>query len=201
MPIQKGSFYSDGLRFSCTECSLCCRFDSGYVFLSRIEIDRLAERFSLTAQSFIDQYCRVVDMGFASRVTLREQKNLDCVFWKHGGCSVYEDRPLQCRSFPFWPAHLAGCAARGIVAALVNSAVCGAVGGPLAEGGIPATLLVHELPRLLAEKAALAAARSGSAARRIVFAAPVVRDAVATLAPFDPDIALVLPQGNYRCVA
>lgn len=100
-----------------------------------------------------------------------------------------------------WPTHLAGCTTRGIVAAIVNSAVCGAVVGPLMEAGIPATLLVHELPRLLAEKAALAAARSGTAARRIVFAAPVVRDAFAAIAPFDPGIALVLPQGNYRCVA
>jgi uncharacterized protein len=106
MPIQKDSFYSDGLRFSCTECSLCCRFASGYVFLSTTDIDRLAERFALSRDAFIERYCQVVDLGFASRVTLREQKNLDCVFWKHGGCTVYTDRPLQCRSFPFWSAHL-----------------------------------------------------------------------------------------------
>ena len=104
--MQSDSFYANGLRFSCTECSLCCRFDTGYVFLSDVDIERLRTRFQLSRDRFIERYCRVVDLGVVSRITLDEQQNLDCVFWKHGGCSVYADRPLQCRSFPFWPAHL-----------------------------------------------------------------------------------------------
>ena len=24
-----------------------------------------------------------------------------------GGCTVYQSRPLQCRTFPFWPEHVA----------------------------------------------------------------------------------------------
>ena len=35
-------------------------------------------------------------------MSLAEQANMDCVFWVDGACSVYEFRPLQCRSFPFW---------------------------------------------------------------------------------------------------
>lgn len=100
-----------------------------------------------------------------------------------------------------WPAHLAGCAARGLGAAVVNSAVSGAIVAQLAANGIVATLLVHELPRLLAEKGAGAAAREGAAAaRRIVFPAPMVEAGFATVAPFDPAIARVMPQGNYRAV-
>ncbi|TVQ39804.1 MAG: YkgJ family cysteine cluster protein [Spirochaetaceae bacterium] len=106
MPMQSDTFYEHGLRFSCTECSLCCRFDSGYVFLSEPDILRLAARVALPEPQFIAQYCRVIDLGPATRITLREQSNLDCVFWQAGGCSVYEDRPLQCRSFPFWSTHL-----------------------------------------------------------------------------------------------
>lgn len=106
MPMQNGTFYSNGLRFSCTECSLCCRFDSGYVFLSEADLDRLSAHFTMTRAQLIERYCLVVHVGVASRVTLKEQKNLDCVFWKNGGCSVYDARPLQCRSFPFWPTHL-----------------------------------------------------------------------------------------------
>ena len=26
----------------------------------------------------------------------------DCIFWNNG-CIIYEARPLQCRTFPFWP--------------------------------------------------------------------------------------------------
>ncbi len=99
----RDSFYADGLRFSCTRCSLCCRFDTGYVFLSRHDLYRLADHFACSEQEIRNRYCRHVETGLAPRVSLREQANFDCVFWIDGECSVYEARPLQCRSYPFWP--------------------------------------------------------------------------------------------------
>ena len=39
-----------------------------------------------------------------NRVSLIERPNGDCVFWdRQGGCTVYEARPVQCRTWPFWP--------------------------------------------------------------------------------------------------
>lgn len=94
------------------------------------------------------------------------------------------------------PAHLAGCAARGITAALVNSAASAWTVPGLHAAGIAAVLLVHEMPRLLHEKNLLAGARAGSAAAsRVVFAAEAVRDGFASLVALDPERALVLPQG------
>jgi Fe-S-cluster containining protein len=52
---------------------------------------------------FTRQYCRTVDLGIANRLSLIETQGNDCVFWS-GGCTVYEYRPLQCRTYPFWPA-------------------------------------------------------------------------------------------------
>jgi hypothetical protein len=100
-------FYRDGLRFSCTRCNLCCRFDSGYVWLSRIDLAQLAEGMHLPVSEVVDRYCRIVDIGGFKQLSLREQENNDCVFWRGGGCSVYGHRPLQCRSFPFWQHQLA----------------------------------------------------------------------------------------------
>jgi hypothetical protein len=69
---------------------------------------------------FLETYCRWVPAGNGkSQLSLKEKHNYDCVFWgsggesrsnrteaagsKHGGgCMVYEARPLQCRTFPFW---------------------------------------------------------------------------------------------------
>ncbi len=99
-----------------------------------------------------------------------------------------------------WPAHLAGCTARGLRAAVVNSAVSGAVVPLLAAAGIRATLLVHELPRLLAEKGAEGAARAGAGAARVVFPCVAVAEAFAAVAEVPGEAALVLPQGNYRGV-
>ena len=34
---------------------------------------------------------------------VRERENYDCEFLTDKGCSIYEVRPLQCRTYPFWP--------------------------------------------------------------------------------------------------
>jgi Fe-S-cluster containining protein len=99
-------FYRPGLRFFCTRCNKCCRHESGYVFLSEKDITRLSRGLSLSVDEFLGTYTKKIHFGFTSRVSLLEQKNFDCIFWKDGGCSVYEHRPLQCRAFPFWPQNL-----------------------------------------------------------------------------------------------
>jgi hypothetical protein len=74
------------------------------VFLSPADLDALSESLHITKGEFLRQCCRTVDLGVARRVSLREKLNLDCILWENGGCSRYEARPLQCRSFPFWSA-------------------------------------------------------------------------------------------------
>ena len=100
-------FHADGLRFDCTRCQRCCRHQPGFVFLSQSDLDQLSVFLKLPAAEVRARYCREVNWGGATRVSLREQANYDCVFWGQGGCTVYPSRPLQCRSFPFWPSQLA----------------------------------------------------------------------------------------------
>jgi Fe-S-cluster containining protein len=51
---------------------------------------------------FIETHCRWIPIGNGlEQLSLKEKSNYDCIFWKDG-CTVYEGRPLQCRSFPFW---------------------------------------------------------------------------------------------------
>jgi Fe-S-cluster containining protein len=95
-------FWDSGLRFACTQCSKCCRHDSGFVFLSEDDLDRLCRFTQLAPVEFVERYCRWVPFGADAHLSLTEQANRDCVFWKDGGCSVYEARPLQCRTYPFW---------------------------------------------------------------------------------------------------
>jgi Fe-S-cluster containining protein len=104
-------FYTEGLRFSCTRCSSCCRYEEGFVFLSRKDADLLAGELCLGYTEFVEAYCRWVPCleGGMERLSLKEKSNRDCVFWTasasgetRGGCRVYKVRPLQCRTFPFW---------------------------------------------------------------------------------------------------
>lgn len=101
----KEPFYAGGLRFSCIRCPSCCRYESGYVFLTRRDVIRLAAECQMKYTEFVDACCRWIP-SFRSekggdRLSLKEKSNFDCIFWKNG-CTVYAARPLQCRTFPFW---------------------------------------------------------------------------------------------------
>ena len=103
------AFFAAGLRFSCRRCSSCCRGAPGYVFLTASDLSRLLQRFSLGFSAFFRDYCVLVDTGIGNALSLAEKKgkngSYDCALWENG-CSVYEDRPIQCSTYPFWPAIL-----------------------------------------------------------------------------------------------
>ncbi|NIZ47343.1 YkgJ family cysteine cluster protein [Entomospira nematocerorum] len=98
-------FYKDGLQFKCTQCSQCCRGDSGYVFLSKLDLTRLSTYLGLTESDFLQQHVRTVPFGDHLRISLLEKPESDdqfrCEFWQNG-CTVYNARPTQCRTYPFW---------------------------------------------------------------------------------------------------
>ena len=105
--LPKSPFYADGLRFSCIRCSACCRFESGFVFLSGKDAYLLETSLNMGHKEFTETFCRwVPSINGTEMLSLKEKSNLDCIFWNRegsgGGCSVYESRPLQCRAFPFW---------------------------------------------------------------------------------------------------
>ena len=97
-------FFAQGLRFSCKRCSACCRFEAGFVFLSKTDAFLLGTALNMDYNGFLENYCRwIPGENGKSRLSLKEKSNFDCIFWaEERGCSVYEARPLQCRTFPFW---------------------------------------------------------------------------------------------------
>jgi hypothetical protein len=101
-PMRADPFYAEGLRFACTRCSICCRGEPGYVFLSKEDLRRLLRRFGLDFKRFFREYCTLVDEGTGMALTLRENASFDCVLWGAEGCTVYDDRPVQCSTYPFW---------------------------------------------------------------------------------------------------
>jgi Fe-S-cluster containining protein len=88
------------------------------VFLSGEDVAGLAAVKGVTPDEFGKMYCRWIlwadgKGGSEERLSLRErtvgtgpQKSEDCIFWREG-CAVYEARPLQCRTYPFWSELLA----------------------------------------------------------------------------------------------
>jgi Fe-S-cluster containining protein len=73
------------------------------VWLSEGDLHSMATRLGMPVDGFTRQFVRLVD----DRLSLVERTNGDCVFWdRAAGCTVYEVRPEQCRTWPFWPGHL-----------------------------------------------------------------------------------------------
>jgi Fe-S-cluster containining protein len=72
------------------------------VFLSEKDLEKLAAEMKQDRGGFVRTYCRwVTDWQGKEVLSLKEKTNKDCIFWD-SGCTVYEKRPLQCRTFPFW---------------------------------------------------------------------------------------------------
>jgi Fe-S-cluster containining protein len=72
------------------------------VFLSEKDLNKLASELKMDNDSFLSAYCRWVERGQGGKfLSLKEKQNYDCIFW-NSGCTVYQSRPLQCRTFPFW---------------------------------------------------------------------------------------------------
>ena len=80
--------------------------NQGYVFLSKNDLKALVEHEAISEQDFLEKYCRTIDLGGIKRVSLIEKPGYDCIFWTEEGCQVYQARPVQCRTYPFWITYL-----------------------------------------------------------------------------------------------
>ena len=112
----------NGIEFSCQMCGSCCRgFNEGEIYVYQDDILRLTQSLNITKKSelgkFAKKYLKVINDTFfwkeprAARGKTYKFKSLGfkftgddehCQFLKDNSCSVHEERPFQCRCFPFW---------------------------------------------------------------------------------------------------
>jgi Fe-S-cluster containining protein len=122
LKADEAAWYADGLKFTCSQCGNCCTGGPGFVWISEVEIGRLADYLNLPPAEVKERYCREVH----GRYSLNENRNprgeYDCVFLKEQqiehvlgdevmvqtrrSCTIYPVRPLQCRTWPFWDSNL-----------------------------------------------------------------------------------------------
>ena len=96
-------WYSSGLAFECTQCGNCCSGPgAGYVWVNEQEVRSLANAMGMSDQ--LDEVERKFTRRVGTRVSLVEYSDGDCIFLDPNSrtCSVYESRPVQCRTWPFW---------------------------------------------------------------------------------------------------
>jgi Fe-S-cluster containining protein len=88
-----------GLQFKCTECGACCTGAPGYVWITKEDIQRLSKHLQIEEKELKEKYCRLVNGKYSLKEDL---KTFDCIFLKNNKCSLYNARPKQCRTYPFW---------------------------------------------------------------------------------------------------
>ncbi len=102
-------FTQKGYNFSfdsskCAECKgKCCIGESGYIWITPAESEKMAKFLKIGTEEFKEKY--LTKVGF--RYSIKEKPFLGgyaCVFFDEENmqCGMYEFRPSQCRSFPFW---------------------------------------------------------------------------------------------------
>ena len=87
------------LSFSCKRCGYCCSQHGryNYLYVTEKDIRRLAAALNMSANEFKKKLTRLSDK---KRVIVF--KNRICPFYDKRSCTVYNVRPGQCSSWPYW---------------------------------------------------------------------------------------------------
>ena len=85
--------------FSCARCGACCEWE-GYVRLTELDVELIAEFLGMDIEVFTDVYTRITDDRRS--LSLTENDNGSCVFYQKNPplCLINDVKPSQCSKFP-----------------------------------------------------------------------------------------------------
>lgn len=89
---------------ACLKCSgLCCRRESGYVWVKKADILKISGYLKIESAKLIDEYLVKVGRRFSIK-EIKYQEEFPCIFFDMTAkkCLIYQVRPSQCQTFPFW---------------------------------------------------------------------------------------------------
>ena len=95
-------------KFDETKCETCggkcCIGESGYIWITPQEILKLSKNLNISQQELIDKYLIKYNYRYSIKEKIISKDNFACIFFDTNKmqCSVYDARPNQCRTFPFW---------------------------------------------------------------------------------------------------
>tara|TARA_B100001996_G_C18635031_1_gene583359 strand:- start:411 stop:866 length:456 start_codon:yes stop_codon:yes gene_type:complete len=99
-------WWMKGVPFSCqADCGKCCDEPGGIVYLRPEDANILSNHHRLAMDEWLERDCRQTIDG---RFVLKSDPITDiCIYLSADKkCTVYESRPVQCKSYPFWPENL-----------------------------------------------------------------------------------------------
>ncbi|MGJ0364707.1 YkgJ family cysteine cluster protein [Aliarcobacter cryaerophilus] len=103
--IKKSGYNFSFNPTACESCAgNCCIGESGYIWINIVEIEALSKYLGLTLDSFREKYLFKVGYKYSIKEIELEDNSFACCFFdlEKRKCSIYDYRPAQCRTFPFW---------------------------------------------------------------------------------------------------
>lgn len=94
-------WFEGGLRFQCEQCGKCC--GPGALRMYEAEVRGIATYLRLDFEHVVELY-GLKKIGDLYETVATEH----CIFQRGKKCSIYPIRPVQCRTFPFWPENMLG---------------------------------------------------------------------------------------------
>ena len=89
---------------ACSTCQgRCCTGESGYIYITKAEIESISNLLNLDIREFVAKY--LFKKGYKYSIKeIKYNDSYECVFYDRelSGCKIYNFRPLQCKTFPFW---------------------------------------------------------------------------------------------------
>ena len=89
---------------ACKTCGgKCCRGLEGYIWISMEELEKMAGTRKMDLALFSKQYVRQVQGKLSLQERIINGEHFCCFFdLIDCRCIIYQSRPKQCRTFPFW---------------------------------------------------------------------------------------------------
>lgn len=102
-------WYDDGIRFECQGSGKCCvsHGEYGFVYVTASDRKKMAKLLGIPTVEFTRKHCSKVEGLFrlndGPSDDPKDPTAKPCTFLKNKRCTIYEARPMQCRTWPFWP--------------------------------------------------------------------------------------------------
>jgi len=99
----------DGFNYAfnpkaCESCQgKCCTGESGYIYVNKTEIEKISTLLDIPIKEFVNQYLFKKMYKYSIKEVVYNG-SYECVFYDRNsnGCTIYDARPTQCKTFPFW---------------------------------------------------------------------------------------------------
>lgn len=94
----------EALRFECQPGCITCCDRYGFVYLTEDDLQKISAYVGMTTAAFEAKYV----YRTKNQVRLRKPRVAECHFLLKradgtGGCKVHAVKPVQCRTYPYWP--------------------------------------------------------------------------------------------------